>query len=101
MPKNVTGQVTTEYFIDSNEATIIVDFEIAEMLADGKIVQMPLITYRPVNPGHCSHICDDGKCLKDNYACDGIPGCDEGKDEVGCLNSVLVNEKDGNETIQI
>ena len=64
--------MTTEYFIDSNEATIIVDFEIAEMLADGKIAQMPLIKYRQVDPGYCSHICDDGKCLKDNYACDGI-----------------------------
>ena len=40
LPKNVTTQVETEYFIDSNTATIIIDFELAEMLNDGKIAQV-------------------------------------------------------------
>ena len=44
LPKNVTTQVETEYFIDSNTATIIIDFELAEMLNDGKIAQVSFLS---------------------------------------------------------
>ena len=64
LAKNVTTQTKTDYFIDSNTATIIIDFEIAEIVNDGNIADLPLIEYRQVDDDHCSHICDNGQCLR-------------------------------------
>ena len=64
LPKNATGQTKIEYFIDSNEATIIVDFELAEIVNDGNIADLPLIQYKQVDDDWCSHICDTGQCLR-------------------------------------
>ena len=32
--------------------------------------------------------------ISNNYACDGVPGCSEGKDELGCLETTTIDAAD-------
>ena len=90
---NVNGTAEKQYIVDSNEATIIVDFNLASMALDGWKQTMPLITFEQVDENYCSHICKNGQCLQNNYKCDGIPGCPDEADEVECIRSVPIEQE--------
>ena len=65
---------------------------------------MPLITYSQVeDENYCSHICKNGQCLKNNYECDGIPGCPDEADEVDCIRAKSIKNPIGEdfEIVQI
>ena len=94
LDSNVNGTAEKQYIVDSNEATIIVDFNLALMALDDRIQTMPLITYEQVGDDHCSHICKNGQCLQDNYQCDGNPGCPDEADEVDCIRAVTIEQDD-------
>ena len=39
--------------------------------------------------------------FSNNYACDGVPGCPEGKDELGCLETTPIDETSDAEALRV
>ena len=92
LEEGTNGTVVKEYLLNSNEATIIVDFNLVLITADGQINAMPLISYEQVDDSYCSFVCKNSECLHDNYQCDGNPGCLAEDDELDCVRE---NQVDG------
>lgn len=84
--------MTSLYFIENSRASILLAsfYEKIQSVESNvyllKAVSENLeVTYKAGKKSECDLVCADGKCVKDNFKCDGIPGCDDESDETDCF----------------
>ena len=95
-------QFTRQYFVQTLTASIqlatyyekiqSVESNVYLMKAIGENLE---ISYKISKKSECDLVCSDGKCVKNNFKCDGVPACDDESDERDCFR--ILDQMNGKE----
>ena len=90
---------STRYFINYDQASLMLStfYEKIQTVESNNYLMRAIsdnleVTYKMARQDECDLVCSDGKCVNDNWRCDGVPACDDESDELECFKMLDRNE---------